>query len=408
MAFCLKKSVTMLLGMVVLTVSFCDVAPATEAASEPGVPSPVWRSGDPVTYKLLSGSTITPFVGAQQSGPEEPLEGEYTWDKSKVVGSCRLHFKSKSFVIDSTSNHFIEINPRFFSWEVHTPSSPPLNMMSMEVGHFEGAADCPSRMTYRCVTLCPSGGGVFVARMRIDAIRVVPAVEKSEAAPATMESVLSSSDKKIRSLSESAPYLYQSCRIDGLATAMSRVGAPFDDFQGATFSVPKDETWNVTSVGGYMEGSSPGIFAAIIALESPDSVPGKNFLDFMPSSPEVMAYGIINPGPNALQNFPLAAHLPPGSYALIFGNKIFRSPATAAAGLQMFFPIGSSVSGKRLQVSSSYPTWRMYSYPSSLVPDIFVTISGHATHRTVHPPAITGDSTRNTDQPRGKIYRSKG
>lgn len=99
-------------------------------------------------------------------------------------------------------------------------------------------------------------------------------------------------------------------------------------FLGSRFSV--GQTVHVTSVGGHLSGFSFGnqmIFAAILSLAGPTALPIGNPFD----SGELVAFTTFDPGrPGGDVRTPLAATLPPGDYALVFGSGLFGATGDAS------------------------------------------------------------------------------
>jgi hypothetical protein len=142
---------------------------------------------------LLPGSTITPFLGANQIGPTEPLSGSFTWRRESLAGdhavfdATFLHFQSASFLLTlnmTPINNFgsgvwTEMNATTFAEVVDVVglSTSPLLMSSlsgppMAAGIYDGPVTSPTRLVYPDLVLGPVDGGLSQARVSFTAVLV--------------------------------------------------------------------------------------------------------------------------------------------------------------------------------------------------------------------------------------------
>ena len=140
---------------------------------------------DALSYTLLPGSTITPYLGAVPIGPTEPLAGRFDWIQvdtgTSVIGfdATYLNFRSASFSItldtavnDLATSVFPDSCLTYFG-EIVDLEGLGASVGVMESadnnGCYAGPPDHPDSLSYPDVSIAPVGGGLFVARVRITA-----------------------------------------------------------------------------------------------------------------------------------------------------------------------------------------------------------------------------------------------
>lgn len=140
---------------------------------------------DALSYTLLPGSTITPYLGAVPIGPPEPLTGRFDWIQvdtgTTVIGfdATLLNFRSASFFItlNTTVNDlFTSVFPdsclTLFGETVDLTglgASVGEMLSSDNNGCYAGPPDRPDSLSYSNVSIAPVNGGLFVARLSITA-----------------------------------------------------------------------------------------------------------------------------------------------------------------------------------------------------------------------------------------------
>jgi hypothetical protein len=141
------------------------------------------RAAEVLHYNLLPGSTITPYLGSDPTGPAEPLSGHLDWVSSSLsppilsFDTVELSFQSESFsmVLDRTSANDV-------ATAVHTDSQttvfdevadltgfdiPTGYLSSLSPGTYYGPATRPVVLHYPNVRISPLGGGTWRAKLDI-------------------------------------------------------------------------------------------------------------------------------------------------------------------------------------------------------------------------------------------------
>jgi PEP-CTERM motif len=143
-----------------------------------------------LTYSLLPGSTITPFSGAAQIGPTEPLSGTFQWATGVLdagfvdFNAVDLSFSSPSFTIklDKTALNDEESDvstttSRSFFGEVVDLTGLPITIGDILAddnnGTYSGPATQPTSLNYPSYTIYNHGGGIRGATISFSA-QLVP------------------------------------------------------------------------------------------------------------------------------------------------------------------------------------------------------------------------------------------
>ena len=142
-----------------------------------------------LTYQLLPGATITPYLGATPTGPTEPLSGSFNWTGPVNSGSyavwnaTALSFSSPSFLLTLNETAVNDVATSVFANPVKTYFSEVVNIEGMPIdvarisvwdeGTYVGTPSLPTLLIYPELRISPPNGGYWYARITFTA-QLVP------------------------------------------------------------------------------------------------------------------------------------------------------------------------------------------------------------------------------------------
>jgi hypothetical protein len=140
-----------------------------------------------LTYKLLPGATITPYFGAEPTGPTEALTGSFEWTgpyNGNPVGwdATALSFSSPSFLLTLNETPVNDVLTSVFAAPAKTYFSEVLNIVGMPIdvggisaweGTYVGTPSLPTLLIYPELRIAPPNGGPWYARVTFSA-QLVP------------------------------------------------------------------------------------------------------------------------------------------------------------------------------------------------------------------------------------------
>jgi hypothetical protein len=142
-----------------------------------------------LTYQLLPGATITPYFGADSTGPTEPLSGSFNWTGPVISGglvgwnATALSFSSPSFLLTLNETSVNDVATSVFASPIKTYFSEVVNIQGMPIdvgristwteGTYVGTPSLPTMLIYPELRISPPNGGYWYARITFTA-QLVP------------------------------------------------------------------------------------------------------------------------------------------------------------------------------------------------------------------------------------------
>jgi hypothetical protein len=139
---------------------------------------------DYVTFELFPGSTFTPKVGDQITGPAEGLTGSFVWhdegseDGYNIFKTTSLHFESDSYTLDLSPNNntaFLVYSDgeALFEAAVDVTGRPITEgILSGFGGTYSGPYTSPTYLYYSNIDLFPAGDGLYYGALTLYAQQV--------------------------------------------------------------------------------------------------------------------------------------------------------------------------------------------------------------------------------------------